>query len=329
MVQEEIKTLLKKYLYGQLTNEEVVQLKTLIQNMDDRSLEQNLSQLWDTCHVSGKRNIEAFDTISKNMKKIILPQKKISLLGYLGKIAAAAIFLLLITLTSYLYIDKINIQTAITQMYTISAEKGEHASVTLPDGTKVYLNAKSTLSYPASFSLNERTVQLTGEAYIEVVHDAATPFIVKTEEIQIKVLGTTFNLYAYPDDSWFEASLIEGSIEVTPYKNPEKQVYLSPNQKARYNHETGEINVMSTDLRVETAWKRGDLIFRNQPFKEIIGQLEIFYGVNITTDGECPEELFTGSYHENDIIQVLKNLQQHYTFKYQKSGNEISLKFTK
>lgn len=329
MVQEEIKTLLKKYLYGQLTNEEVVQLKTLIQNMDDRSLEQNLSQLWDTCHVSGKRNIEAFDTISKNMKKIILPQKKISLLGYLGKIAAAAIFLLLITLTSYLYIDKINIQTAITQMYTISAEKGEHASVTLPDGTKVYLNAKSTLSYPASFSLNERTVQLTGEAYFEVVHDAATPFIVKTEEIQIKVLGTTFNLYAYPDDSWFEASLIEGSIEVTPYKNPEKQVYLSPNQKARYNHETGEINVISTDLRVETAWKRGDLIFRNQPFKEIIGQLEIFYGVNITTDGECPEELFTGSYHENDIIQVLKNLQQHYTFKYQKSGNEISLKFTK
>lgn len=106
-------------------------------------------------------------------------------------------------------------------------------------------------------------------------------------------------------------------------------MHLSPNQKARYNHETGEIKVITTDLRVETAWKRGDLIFRNQPFKEIIGQLEIFYGVNITANGEYPEELFTGSYHENDIIQVLKNLQQHYTFEYQKSGNEISLKFTK
>lgn len=329
MVQEEIKTLFKKYLYGQLTSDEVVRLKALIQNMDDRSLEQNLSQLWDNCHVSGERNIEAFDTISKSMKEIIQPQKKISLLGYLGRIAAVAIFLLLIALTGYLYIDKINIQTAIAQIYTISAEKGERASVTLPDGTKVYLNAKSTLSYPASFSLNERTVQLTGEAYFEVIHDAAAPFIVKTEKIQIKVLGTTFNLYAYPDDSWFEASLVEGCIEVTPYKNPEKQVHLSPNQKARYNHETGEINVMGTDLRVETAWKRGDLIFRNQPFKEIIGQLEIFYGVNITTDGEYPEELFTGSYHENDVIQVLKNLQQHYTFDYQKSGNKISLKFTK
>lgn len=329
MVQEEIKTLFKKYLYGQLKSEEVVRLKALIQNMDDRSLEQNLSQLWDTCHISGERNIEAFDTISKNMEEIIQPQKRISLLGYLNRIAAAAIFLLLITLTGYLYIDKRHIQTAIAQMYTISAGKGERASVTLPDGTKVYLNAKSTLSYPASFSLNERTVQLTGEAYFEVKHDADIPFIVKTEEIQIKVLGTTFNLYAYPDDSWFEASLVEGCIEVTPYRNPEKQVHLSPNHKARYNHETGEINVMGTDLRVETAWKRGDLIFRNQPFKEIIGQLEIFYGVNITADREYPEELFTGSYHENDIIQVLKNLQQHYAFEYQKSGNEISLKFTK
>lgn len=157
--------------------------------------------------------------------------KKISLLGYLGRIAAAAIFLLLISLTGYLYIDKINIQTAIAQMYTISAEKGERASVTLPDGTKVYLNAKSTLSYPASFSLNERTVQLTGEAYFEVKHDADAPFIVKTAEIQIKVLGTTFNLYAYPDDSWFEASLVEGSIEVTPYKSPGKQVHLSLTKK--------------------------------------------------------------------------------------------------
>ena len=84
MVQEEIKTLFKKYLYRQLTSEEVIRLKALIQNMDDCSLEQNLSQLWDTYPVSGERNIEAFDTISKNMKEIIQPQKKISLLGYLG-----------------------------------------------------------------------------------------------------------------------------------------------------------------------------------------------------------------------------------------------------
>lgn len=102
MVQEEIKTLFKKYLYRQLTSEEVIRLKALIQNMDDCSLEQNLSQLWDTYPVSGERNIEAFDTISKNMKEIIQPQKKISLLGYLGRIAAAAIFLLLISLTGYL-----------------------------------------------------------------------------------------------------------------------------------------------------------------------------------------------------------------------------------
>lgn len=329
MAEEEIKTLFKHYLYGQLTEEEIIRLKVLVKDMNESSLDRNLQQLWETYDVSGKKNTEAFEAISKNLKEIIQPQKRINLAGYLAKVAAAAIFLLLVATTGYLYSEKINMQTAIAQKYSVTAEKGERASVTLPDGTKVYLNAKSTLTYPASFSIKERTVHLTGEAYFEVKHDASAPFIVKTAEVRIKVLGTTFNLYAYPDDSWFEASLVEGSIEVTPYKKPEKQVHLSPYQKARYNPMTGEINVTGTDLRVETAWKRGDLMFRNQPFDDIISQLETFYGVNILTEGEYPEELFTGSYHESDIIQVLKNLQQHYTFEYQKSGNDITLKFTK
>lgn len=329
MAQKEIKTLFKKYIDGHLTHEEIIRLKVLINGMDESSLDENLQQLWETYNNPGKRSAEAFETVSKNLKEMIQPQRRISLSGYLGRIAAAAIFLLLVATTSYLYMEKNDMETTIAQEYSVSADKGERASVTLPDGTKVYLNAKSTLSYPASFSLKERTVRLTGEAYFEVKHNASTPFIVKTAEVRIKVLGTTFNLYAYPDDSWFEASLVEGSIEVTPNREPEKQVHLSPYQKARYNHKTGEINVTGTDLKVETAWKRGDLIFRNQPFREIVAQLEIFYGVNIMTEGKYPEELFTGSYHENDVIQVLKNLQQHYAFGYQKSGNDISLKFTK
>lgn len=327
MVQEEITTLFRKYVDGSLTREEFIRLKALVKNMDDSALEQNLSQLWDTYESPAKRNAEAFESISKNLKEIILPPKRINWFSVWGKIAVAAVFLLLFSVTTYLYIDKVTLQTVTAQMYTISAEKGERASVTLPDGTKVYLNAKSSLSYPASFLLKERIVYLRGEAYFEVTHHADAPFIVKTTDLQIKVLGTTFNLYAYPDESWFEASLVEGRIEVTPYKIPGREIHLLPNQKARYNRKTGEINVTGTDLRVETAWKRGDLMFRNQPFEEIIRQLETFYGVSITARGKYPEELFTGSYHENDIIQVLKNLQQHYTFEYQKSGNEISLIF--
>lgn len=327
MSQKDIETLFKKYLYGQLTREEIARIRFFIKEMDEDTLDSNLQYLWDTYPVPGKRNMEAFNTISKNLKTALFSSKRQRLFTYFSRIAVAAIFLLLLTVTSYLYNETKIIRTAITKPYSVSVEKGERASVTLPDGTKVYLNAKSTLSYPASFSLKDRTVHLTGEAYFEVKHDANAPFIVKTPEVQIKVLGTTFNLYAYPDDSWFEASLVEGSIEVTPYKNPDKQVHLFPLQKARYNQETGEIKVTETDLKVETAWKRGDLIFRNQPFRDIIGQLEIFYGVNISVRGEYPTELFTGSYHENDVTQVLKNLQQHYSFKYRKSGNNISLAF--
>lgn len=327
MSREEIGLLLKKYLDGQLTQAEMIRMKGLIQEIDDDTFDKGLEQVWESYEVTGKRNKEAFDTISRNLKEIIQPQKSFHLPYFAGRIAAAVLLLCLFATTAYLAIDRNQIQTAIAQEYKVVSEKGERASVLLPDGTKVYLNAESSLSYPASFSLRNRTVCLTGEAYFEVKHDATAPFIVKTTEVEIKVLGTTFNLCANPHDKWFEASLVEGKIEVTPYKYPQKQVYLSPLQKAHYNFRTGNLQIIKTDLQVETAWKRGDLIFRNQPFQQIIEQLESFYGMNIRVKGSYPEELFTGSYHETDVIQVLNNLQQHYTFDYQKSGNDISLIF--
>lgn len=327
MVQEEITILLKKQLHGQLSPAEIVRLKSLISEVDDRSLDRNLEQLWETYEHAGNRNQEAFDLISRNLKEIIRPRKLYRLFNYSSRIAAAVLFVCLFSFTTYLYVDRSKVRTAMNSEYQVIAEKGERASVVLPDGTKVYLNAASTLSYPASFTLANRTVRLTGEAYFEVTHDANAPFIVKTAEVEVKVLGTTFNLCANPADKWFEASLVEGRIEVTPYRNPGKQVCLSPSQKAHYNIRTGELKIIPTDLQMETAWKRGDLIFRNQPFPEIVKQLEVFYGVTVLLEGTCPEELFTGSFHETDITQVLKNLQQHYAFKYQKSGNDISLKF--
>lgn len=327
MSREEIGLLLKKYMNGQLTQAEIIRLKTLIQRIDDSAFERSLEQLWESYEGTGKRNQEAFDHISQNLKEIIQPRKSFNLFYSAGRIAVAILVACLFATTVYLVVDRNQTQTAIAQEYKVVSQKGERASVILPDGTRVYLNAESSLSYPASFTLKNRTVRLTGEAYFEVKHDASAPFIVETDEVEVKVLGTTFNLCANLHDKWFEASLVEGSIEVTPYKYPQKQVHLSPLQKAHYNLQTGDLNIIKTDLHVETAWKRGDLIFRNQPFLQIVEKLEAFYGVSIQVKGSYPAELFTGSYHETDVIEVLKNLQQHYTFDYQKSGNDISLKF--
>lgn len=327
MDQKEITQLFRKYLDEQLSHEEIVRLKILVREMDEDSFTHNLRELWDAHCVSSEQGDDAFHDISRNLREIIQPQRRTLQPTLLFRIAAAAIILLLLTSTTYLYMERKERQTCLTQECKISAGKGERASITLPDGTNVYLNAESSLSYPASFALDSRMVHLTGEAYFEVKHNAKAPFVVQTPKVKVKVLGTTFNLYAHPDDFWFEAALVEGRIEVTPCRSPEKTVCLAPNQKARYNDQTGEINVAKTDLRVETAWKRGDLLFRNESFDVILRQLELFYGVCFHIEGVYPEALFTGSFHESDITQVLRNLQQHYLFTYRKSGNEVYIAF--
>lgn len=325
--QLEIKKLFHKYLYEQLTAAEILQLKALVADMDEKMLDESLQQMWGDYTFTGHRNTKAFDQVSANLKEIIQPRKERKIIQLGWQRVAAVLLPLFILATTYLYIDRQSIHKSIAQEYQIIAEKGERASVILPDGTKVYLNSQSSLTYPASFALNHRTVHLIGEAYFEVTHNADNPFTVYTPDAKVKVLGTTFNLYAYPGNPVFEAALVEGRVEVTPLKMSGGPIILSPGQKVSYDIQTGKSKVTDTDLQVETAWKRGDLLFRSQPFAAILSQLESFYGTSIQVEGDHPAELFTGSFHEEDINQVLRNLQQHYKFTFKKSGDEVRLIF--
>lgn len=323
--QTEIKELFRKYLRESLTSEEISRLKREVANMDEEVLDGHLYQLWHDYAPAGNRNTQAFDEISFNLKEMIQPRQERKIGRLIWRSVAAILLPLLILTTAYLYQDRQTMRASIAREYQVIAGKGERASVVLPDGTKVYLNSQSTLTYPASFAFDRRSVNLTGEAYFEVKHDVSSPFVVSTPQAKVKVLGTTFNLYAYPGNNLFEATLVEGKVEVIPDNSSGKAISLSPRQKVCYDTETGKVEVSETDLRVETAWRRGDLLFRSQSFPAIISKLESFYGAHIRVEGEYPGELFTGSFHEEDINVVLRNLQQHYTFTFQKKGNEICL----
>ncbi|MDR1938967.1 MAG: FecR domain-containing protein [Tannerellaceae bacterium] len=324
MDRQDTKELLRKYIYhgNQLLPAEIKELKEL---MTDGSLDTHLPDLWDAYQTQGKQNKKSHDKIRSDLQTLIRPPRVRSL--YLWRSVAAVLLPLLILTLFYLYTEHLPILSADRKEYRISVEKGERASVTLPDGTKVYLNAKSTLSYSPFFAIKRRVVHLSGEAYFEVTRDTENPFIVRTDAAQVKVHGTTFNIYAYPENPFFEASLIKGRIEVISNKKPDKSVYLRPNQKVGCDVQTGELVVSNTDLRIETAWKRGDLIFRSQPLKVILPQLELFYGANIHVEGTYPDKVFTGSFHEDEINPVLSNLQEHYCFHFRKSGNEIFIRF--
>ncbi|GBU07826.1 hypothetical protein AwDysgo_11570 [Bacteroidales bacterium] len=331
MTQTEIKKLFEKYLDKQLSLEEFIELKYQINQLNDNTIENNLEELWTSYQSKGNRNKQAFECIKKNLNKAFKHQqkkdRKRSIFFYTGKVASIVFIFLLMSFTAYLYFDRATLLSDIKKEYTVSVGKGEKARLILPDNTIVYLNSQSSLTCAASFASSHRKVSLAGEAYFEVQEDTSKPFLVQTQEVNIEVLGTTFNVKAYPDSPNFEASLVEGKIKLIQSKNYESATYLYPNQKARYSYQTGQMELVATDLWLETAWRRGDLVFYSQTIAQIFNQLEFFYGISIATHGNFPKDLFTGSFHEEHISTVLKNLQEHYRFSFQRVGNEIEIKF--
>lgn len=325
---QEPKYILAKYFRKQqLTKDEIDILKLYVLDKKDTSLINDLQELWLSYDDPGERNRESFDEVLHSVHGVIQSKKRKFTLFAIGRIAAAVLLPVLLFSTVYLYVERKSINTSITREYRLEVERGERASVILPDGTKVYLNSESSLTYPASYVVDNRSVYLCGEAYFEVTHDPAHPFTVMTDKARVQVYGTVFNICAYPADSIFETALVEGKVEISLRDDSAQSVFLKPNQKASYNTRSGQLLVHNTDLRIETAWKRGDLIFRSQPLEAIFDQLESFYGANIYTEGTYPGNLFTGSFHEDEIGEVLNNLQQHYNFSFRKSGNEIHILF--
>ena len=206
----------------------------------------------------------------------------------------------------------------------VHADRGERSGVTLPDGTQVKLNAESSLSYTHDFGRELRQVNLEGEAYFEVTRNEDKPFVVHTKYLDIEVLGTSFNVYSYERENVMEMALISGRIKIQTCSEPSRVVYLKPNEKALFNKESGIITVEKTDNRFETAWLRGDLVFRSTTLSDVLAKLERRYGVNIhLNDSSLANDLFTGNFDSEYIVEVMDLLERHYDFTYDVRGDDI------
>lgn len=165
---------------------------------------------------------------------------------------------------------------------SIETPKGGQYQIDLPDGTKVWLNAVSRLTFPLSFSKsNERRVELKGEAYFEVAKDLQKPFIVQNDKQAVEVLGTHFNVNAYTDEPIIKTTLLEGSVKVRNHGTANgKGWILTPGQQAQLNS-IGSLAVVKVDPQVEVAWKNGQFSFENEPIENIMRQISRWYDVEI------------------------------------------------
>ena len=210
---------------------------------------------------------------------------------------------------------------------TLTVPYGKRFDIILSDGSHVVLNSGTYLKYPVKYIKDKnREVFLTGEAFFEVTKNKNQPFIVNTNGLNIKVLGTRFNVSAYPEDSSTNTVLVEGSVGLhhKDFNDIEKSTLLTPGHLASLNKTDKKILVKNTETAIYTAWINGTVIFRHLPFKNITKKLERYYNVNITNNNsELDEELFTASFDNQTLDQVLKTFKDNYGIDYTITNNKI------
>lgn len=191
---------------------------------------------------------------------------------------------------------------------TLSTPRGGQYMVILPDHSKVWLNAESSISFPSVFSGTERLVSLSGEAYFEVFKDKEHPFKVKAGAAEISVLGTHFNIMTYPEEPQSEISLAEGSVRVDVGKNSRT---LVPGQQAAYRNNSESIALRTVDMEEVLDWKNGFFMFDNTPVDQVMRQIQRWYNVKVVYEGSKPVVSITGIIsRSNKVSKILELIEE-------------------
>lgn len=208
-----------------------------------------------------------------------------------------------------------------TEVITVSLEtpRGGQYRITLPDGTKVFMNSNSQLRYPVQFKGDKREVELKGEAYFEVVHNKDKPFIVRSGEQQIRVLGTKFNINSF--EAIIATTLVEGRVSVQ-YQGHHKEVILQPGQQSRASKQHMEVQKVLTDDYI--GWTQNLFVFNDMPLTEIMKQLERWYDVDTDFPISFKDEKFFAEIpRDRKLSQVLQDLEKAGNYKFEIQGRRI------
>jgi ferric-dicitrate binding protein FerR (iron transport regulator) len=209
---------------------------------------------------------------------------------------------------------------ATLQFNTISTPMGGQYMVNLPDGTKVWLNAHSSLRYPVYFAGKERVVEVNGEAYFEVAKNTLMPFKVIANDVEVKVLGTHFNVTAYADEQTIRTTLLEGSVNVN-------NKILFPGQQAQINNQSKKFNVSKVNTDEVVAWKNGLFIFRNENIQSIMRNVSRWYDVEVIfKDENILKENFGGTFSRSgELAEMLHNMELTGVIHFKTEGRRITV----
>jgi len=350
--------LIVKFLKGHCENHEIENLTEWIRSDPENArLYDEICDIWNA---SSKNRFDSIEALNRVKKRIISNQSGknypigIQFKYALLRVAAIIVLIMVSVVLTYIITSKTG-ETGSDTVSEISVPLGSKSKILLPDGTKVILNSGSIIRYNNRFNIQTREVTIEGEAYFDVIHNRQKPFIVRTTDITIKVLGTVFNVKAYPFEGSVETTLISGSLIVEKKldNNKIEETKLLPNQRATYIRRQGTVFLNDTDhesmkkvkvdniehikgkvlltKKVETdiftSWKDNRLVFRNEAFQSLVVRLERWYGVKIIIlDDDLNNYHFNGTIENETIQDVLQFIDYTIPIDYTVKHNQITIK---
>jgi transmembrane sensor len=316
MEQKDIDILLVNYLAGKASEEEIVRLEEWIKSSSqNRTYFLQIKNLWET---SGKP-FEPLDISSQKAMQTVfnhIHRHPIRIWTLLQR--TAAIFFIPFILGSFLWGRHSNTgnKPGISEpaVYNeVFAAYGTRSVLKLSDGSRVWLNSGSSLSYPDKFTAQNRVVTLKGEAYFEVQSDVSHPFIVQTQSVNVRATGTMFNVQAYTSGRKTQITLVKGKVSVGKgsWEHHFSDIaQLKPSQHLEYDAVSGIKELKTEDVCQYTAWKDGKLIFRKEPLKDVVEKISQLYNVEIELQGKDLQDYqYRATFQEESLTDILKLLK--------------------
>lgn len=332
MKEFDIDIIIAKSISGNIEQSEMIIFEEWLHSSGkNREIYQQARKVWESCEIPLSGN-----ELEKDLSKVIygisvLQSRKISnqkRRWFFYKAAAVFVLPVVFAIGLYHYNKNEKDGDASIQQCEIVAPKGHLSKCILPDGTIIWINTGSTITYnAASFSNKFREVRLTGEAFFKVAKDKDKPFIVITDYSDIKVTGTSFNVKAYPDAYIFETVLEEGEVEVILHYNMEQKIKLETSERLVFEMSDRSVSVGKVDAKLYTSWRNGEILFKDATLNDLISELERIYDIRFELrDKNLGNFRFRGMFsYNNNLIDALGKIKETSGIDYYIKNNTVYL----
>lgn len=294
-------------------------LSQLDKNVKEKKEYRKVKNAWALASTKKKMPDYQLENLYLDFRQKLAKEQKTRRLNTSGYLKYAAVFILAIGLSSlFFYFQPQHLSDLNTQYTTAIAEHGQISKIILPDSSVVWLNSGTTIAYNNNFAVNNREIKLSGQAFFDVTKNKKIPLQVFCNKLEVKVLGTKFDVSAYPEDKNIHVFLESGKVEIL---NPVEKSFhyeLNPGEMTRYDKSSKHLSLRKNFSNQFTAWKDGVLIFRDEPMSEVIPKLQRRYDIDIeVAQSDIYESVFTATIKNETLEEIFKSISYACSVQYQ------------